>query len=282
MANVDYMEREEYTGMVAQVLDESADIARRDEALYLILNDILKSKLRRRFRPYAQQVSFTLDDVLQDYFLYLRGDIKAPYAVFQTINDISAFDAWILATFRNYVSKKACRGLRSVNRSTSNIMDMSDDTTQERLNILSTMIAYCYQEFPPVQRFVFLRMVLTYLHKERALPQKDVSEVLGISHVYYRVLNNRVRDVALAVKDRLINGEQLYLYQSGLDLQNELSSGFQDWYDILSAYYARVIDSLSQAQEINALRYQYCIGSSGIPLHDKVDSRCFWGYGGGK
>ena len=273
MANVDYMEREEYTGMVAQVLDESADIARRDEALYLILNDILKSKLRRRFRPYAQQVSFTLDDVLQDYFLYLRGDIKAPYAVFQTINDVSAFDAWILATFRNYVSKKACRGLRSVNRNSSNIMDMSDDPAQERLNILSTMVAYCYQEFPPVQRFVFLRMVLTYLHKERALPQKDVSEVLGISHVYYRVLNNRVRDVALAVKDRLINGEQLYLYQSGLDLQNELSSGFQDWYDVLSGYYARVIDGLSQAQEINALRYQYCVDSSSMPLHDVVTAR---------
>lgn len=273
MANVDYMEREEYTGMVARVLDESADIARRDEALYLILNYILKSKLRRRFRPYAQQVSFTLDDVLQDYFLYLRGDIKAPYAVFQTINDISAFDAWILATFRNYVSKKACRGLRSVNRSTSNIMDMSDDTAQERLNILSTMIAYCYQEFPPVQRFVFLRMVLTYLHKERALPQKDVSEVLGISHVYYRVLNNRVRDVALAVKDRLIDGEQLYLDQSGLDLQNELSSGFQDWYDVLSAYYARAIDSLSQAQEINALRCQYRVDSSSMPLHDVVTAR---------
>lgn len=273
MANVDYMEREEYTGMVAQVLDESADIARRDEALYLILNDILRPKLRRRFRPYAQQVSFTLDDVLQDYFLYLRGDIKAPYAVFQTINDVSAFDAWILATFRNYVSKKACRGLRSVNRSTSNIMDMSDDPAQERLNILSTMIAYCYQEFPPVQRFVFLRMVLTYLHKERALPQKDVSEVLGISHAYYMVLNNRVRDVALAVKDRLINGELLHLDQSGLDLQNELSSGFQDWYDVLSGYYARVIDGLSQAQEINALRYQYCVDSPSMPLHDVVTAR---------
>lgn len=269
MANVVCMERMEFLGMAAQVLDESADIAGRDEALYLVLSDILRKRLERRFRPYARRASFTFEDALQDFFLYIRGDARAPYAVFQNIKDDSAFDAWILSSFRNYVSKKAGRGFRTVSRNTSEIADMADDPVQERLNVLSTMIAYCLQEFSSVQQFVFLRMVLTYLDKDRALPQKDVSEVLGISHVYYRVLNNRVRDVALKVKDRLMNGELLPLGPSSRNLQKELSSGFQDWYDILAGYYARVIETFSQAEEIKALRYQYSVGSSAPLFHDR-------------
>ena len=104
MANVVCMERMEFLGMAAQVLDESADIAGRDEALYLVLSDILRKRLERRFRPYARRVSFTFEDALQDFFLYIRGDARAPYAVFQNIKDDSAFDAWILSSFRNYVS----------------------------------------------------------------------------------------------------------------------------------------------------------------------------------
>lgn len=275
MANVDYMERGEYTEFVALVLDESADIAKRDEMLYLILGKILRRRLERRFRPYSQQVSYTFDDTLQDFFLYLRGDAKDPYAVLRTINDESAFDAWILSTFRNYMSKKACRGVRSVNRSTSGIPDVMEDLNLEalKMNILPMIIAYCFQEFPPVQQFVFLRMVLTHLDKDRALPQRDVSMVLGMSHVYYRVLNNRVRDEVIKVKERLLDGELLHLDPPALEMQEELLSACRDWYDILAMYYDRVISTFSQAGEINALRYQHR-NSSALPLHDSVSTDC--------
>lgn len=269
MANVEYMEREEYTGMVTLVMDDGADIAMRDEALYRMLNDILRPRLRRRFRTYAQQVSFTLDDALQDFFLYLRGDAKAPYAVFQTIKDVSAFDAWILTTFRNFVSKRACRGLRSVNRDTSNIVDISDDSTQERQFILSTMIAYCYQELPLVQRFVFLRLILTVLDRDRSLPQSDVAMVLNISHVYYRVMGNRVKSFMMHTKERLICGEELPLGPSALSMREALEHCSTSWYEVMEEYYSQTIGLFDQSEAINKLRISYGADSSGTVLHDK-------------
>ena len=129
------------------------------------------------------------------------------------------------------------------------------------------MIAYCYQELPLVQRFVFMRMILTYLDRDRALPQKDVALVLGLSHVYYRVLCNRVKVFALQVKGRILAGECLPLNMNALEMRNRLDADFSGWYDLLSFYYAETIAQFTQAEEINTLRYSYATDSDMV-LHD--------------
>ena len=130
------------------------------------------------------------------------------------------------------------------------------------------MIAYCYQELPLVQRFVFMRMILTYLDRDRALPQKDVALVLGLSHIYYRVLCNRVKAFAMQVKGRILAGERLRLNMNALEMRNRLDADFSGWYDLLSFYYAETIAKFTQAEEINALRYSYATESSDMMLHD--------------
>ena len=113
-----------------------------------------------------------------------------------------------------------------------------------------------------------MRMILTYLDRDRALPQKDVGLVLGLSHIYYRVLCNRVKAYAMQVKGRILAGERLLLNMNALEIKNRLDADFGGWYDLLSSYYAETIAQFTQAEEINTLRYSYCTDSSDMMLHD--------------
>lgn len=266
----------EFAEIFALVLDEEMDIESRDNALYRVLTESLRARLLRRFRPYEKMAPFAFEDALQEFFLYLRGEGNNAYSVFRELKDASAADAWLITTFRNFVSKKSRYGVHAV---VGDIPDLSDcpgcpqdklqnNPQDEQQKVLSTMIAYCYQELPLVQRFVFMRMILTYLDRDRALPQKDVALVLGLSHIYYRVLCNRVKAFALQVKGRILAGERFPLNTNALEMKDRLDADFSGWYDLLSSYYAKTITQFTQAEEINTLRYSYCTDSPGMLLHD--------------
>ena len=258
----------EFAEIFALILDEEVDIEARDSALYRVLTESLRPRLLRRFRPYEKRTPFAFEDALQEFFLYLRGDGNNAYSIFRGLKDASAADAWLITTFRNFVSKKSRYGVPAVAGDVSDLSDSSVREQDEQQKVLSTMIAYCYQELPLVQRFVFMRMILTYLDRNRALPQKDVALVLGLSHVYYRVLCNRVKSFAMRVKGRILGGERLPLNMNALEMRNRLDADFGGWYDLLSFYYAETITQFTQAEEINAMRYSYCTDSPDMMLHD--------------
>ena len=271
MVDVDFAE------MITLILDEEVDIESRDSALYRVLTESLRLRLLRRFRPYEKMAPFAFEDALQEFFLYLRGDANNAYSIFRELKDASAADAWLITTFRNFVSKKSRYGVHAVAMDIPDLSDCSAPLQDEQQKVLSTMIAYCYQKLPLVQRFVFMRMILTYLDRDRALPQKDVAMVLGLSHIYYRVLCNRVKAFALQVKGRILAGERLPLNMNALEMKNRMDADFGGWYDLLSFYYAETIAQFTQAEQINDLRYSYCTDSSDMLLHD---GGCIYQYEG--
>ena len=258
----------EFAEIFALILDEEVDIEARDNALYRVLTESLRPRLLRRFRSYEKVAPFAFEDALQEFFLYLRGDANNAYSIFKELKDASAAGAWLITTFRNFVSKKSRYGVRAVAMDIPDLSDCPSRPQNEQQKVLSAMIAYCYQELPLVQRFVFMRMILTYLDRNRALPQKDVALVLGLSHVYYRVLCNRVKAFAMQVKGRRLAGERLPLNMYALEMRDRLDANFSGWYDLLSSYYAETIAQFTQAEEINALRYSYATESPGMMLHD--------------
>ena len=270
------MENVESAKFIALVLDEEMDIGSRDKTLYRVLTESLRPRLLRRFRAYEKTAPFAFEDALQEFFLYLRGDANNAYSIFRELRDASAAEAWILTTFRNFVSKKSRYGVPAAAVDISDLSDCPDcpqdklqNNPQDKLQkVLSAMIAYCYQELPLVQRFVFMRLILTYLDRNRALPQKDVALVLGLSHIYYRVLCNRVKAFAMQVKGRILAGERLLLNMNALEMRDRLDADFGGWYDLLSSYYAETINQFTQAEEINAMRYSYATESPGMMLHD--------------
>ena len=252
---------------IAVILDEEMDIEARDSALYRVLTESLRARLLRRFRAYEKRAPFAFEDALQEFFLYLRGDANNAYSIFRELRDASAADAWLITTFRNFVGKKSRYGVYAVSMDIPDLSDCSVPPQDEQQKVLSTMIVYCCQEPPLVQRFVFMRMILTYLDRDRALPQKDVALVLGLSHIYYRVLCNRVKSFAMRVKGRILAGERLPLNMNALEMRNRLDADFSGWYDLLSFYYAETIAQFTQAEEINTLRYSYATDSDMV-LHD--------------
>ena len=262
------MENVESAEFIALVLNEEIDIESRDNDLYRVLTESLRPRLQRRFRAYEKRAPFAFEDALQEFFLYLRGDGNNAYSIFKELKDASAAGAWLITTFRNFVSKKSRYGVRAVAVDIPDLSDCPSRPQDEQQKVLSIMIAYCYQELPLVQRFVFMRMILTYLDRDRALPQKDVALVLGLSHIYYRVLCNRVKAFAMQVKGHILAGERLPLNMNSLEMRNRLDADFSGWYDLLSFYYAETIDQFTQAEEINALRYSYATESPGMMLHD--------------
>lgn len=273
------MENVESAKLIALVLDEEMDIGSRDKALYRVLTESLRPRLLRRFRAYEKRSPFVFEDALQEFFLYLRGDANNAYSIFRELRDASAAEAWILTTFRNFVSKKSRYGVPAAAVDISDLSDCPDcpqdklqNNPQDKLQkVLSAMIAYCYQELPLVQRFVFMRLILTYLDRNRALPQKDVALVLGLSHIYYRVLCNRVKAFAMQVKGRILAGERLLLNMNALEMRDRLDADFGGWYDLLSSYYAETINQFTQAEEINAMRYSYATESPGMMLHEAAE-----------
>ena len=99
---------------IALVLDEEMDIESRDNALYRVLTGSLRPRLLRRFRAYEKRAPFAFEDALQEFFLYLRGDANDAYSIFRELKHASVADVWLIATFRNFVSKKSRYGVHAV------------------------------------------------------------------------------------------------------------------------------------------------------------------------
>lgn len=88
--------------------------ARADEAAYYLLHHRVNFQLKRRFEVYHSRLADDFDDVVEDFFLYLRegndcGDVgdRTPYQSLQSIRNKEVFEAWLVRTFRNYLAVRA-------------------------------------------------------------------------------------------------------------------------------------------------------------------------------
>ena len=76
--------------------------------LYYLLNKRLKSPLYAIYRKYAQLLVDQFDDLVCNFFIYLRDGGKekngTPYAMLRTIKNSSSFKWWLMGTFKIYLS----------------------------------------------------------------------------------------------------------------------------------------------------------------------------------
>ena len=85
------------------------DAKRSDEAMYYLLHQRMNHQLRERYDAYQHQLFDDFEDVVEDFFLYLREgrDNRFPYQALRRIKNKEAFEKWLLTTFRNYLSNRA-------------------------------------------------------------------------------------------------------------------------------------------------------------------------------
>ena len=258
-----------------------------DEAMYYLLQQRLNRQLRERYDVYHSQIFDSFDDILEDFFLYLReggtSPSRLPYQPLQRIKKKESFETWLLNTFRNYLNSRAKAedriSLTSYNDNGFNGLDGFNSldhtlhesheclTDEQKLAIATQLIAYAHQVFYPRGRFIFLRSLLTMLNKQKALPTEEVAIALGMTHISYRVILHRMKHNLAHFRNRLLQGEHLRLDDCHQQMANHLNDDFTHLYTTLLVYYTDTINTLKCAEAIRQLRQRH-YEETGIMAHE--------------
>ena len=249
---------------------------RADEAMYYLLHERLNRQLKGKFEVYQHQLMDDFEDVVEDFFLYLRegkdGRNSNPYQSLHNIRKKEAFEAWVLSTFRNYLTVRVDKeGNQTISLSDNQNIQTSENpdflTDERKLAIASHLIAYAHQAFYPRSRFIFLRSLLTMLNKQQALPNDEMAKALGMTDISYRVSVHRMKCRLAKYRTLLLQGEQLALDAPHQQMAQRIHDDFAHLYPTLMLYYGQTLDTLNHADAVNQLRQEY-LAATGTLLHE--------------
>ena len=249
--------------------------------MYYLLCHRLNHQLRKQFEIHEHQLLDNFDDIIGDFFFYLREgknkENNVQYLSLQRIKKREAFGLWILRTFRNYLNMRAAKEGQIVlaERSADNVTDTDAPssvlTDEKKLYLASKLIAYAHQVFSPRERFIFLRILLILLNKKQALPNKVMAHALGMNDVSYRVTVHRIKCILAIKRNSLLQGEPLHLDDQHQQMAQHINDDFTCLYPILLDYYNQAIDTLNCAETIRQLRQKYYT-ETGNMLHEPETS----------
>ena len=269
----------EFVDIILQQNDKS------DEAMYYLLHQRLEHQLRDHYETYQHQLYDDFEDVVEDFFLYLRegrGN-RFLYQPLRRIKKKDAFEKWLLTTFRNYLSNRAEKEELLYRLSDKAV----DETTiyaitdEKKLQIASQLIAYAHQVFYPRGRFIFLRSLLTLLNRQKALPNEEMAKVLGMTDISYRVTLHRMKCNLAKFRQRQLQGESLRLDEHQ-QMAQHIYDDFDQLYPALMQLYNQTIGTLKCADDIKQLRQQY-FEATGVVAHEpefeslgRITVKAFW------
>ena len=265
-----------------------------DEAMYYLLHQRLSHQLQDRYDVYQQQLYDDFEDVIEDFFLYLRegrGN-RFPYQALRRIKNKEAFETWLLNTFRNYLNNRADEEQRMVHvtfsehepfdRLRTRHESNESFSDEQKLQIASQLIAYAHQVFYPRGRFIFLRMLLTMLNKQKALPNSEVAKALGMTDISYRVIVHRMKCNLTKFRQCLMHGEMLRLDDEHMLMAQRIYDDFSHLYPTMLSFYTQTIDSMKCANAIRQLRQHY-YEATGVMVHEpdsdysiQISIKLFW------
>ena len=262
-----------------------------DEAMYCLLHQRLIHQLRRRFEVYQHQLLDSFEDVIEDYFLYLRvgneGKNQSPYLVLRSVNKKDSFESWILNTFRNFLSVRAVKEGRVTHtkplaESVADVDTFSSELTDEqKLSIASNLIAYGHQKLSSRDGFIFLRAMLTMLNKQKALPNEVMAKALGMTDVSYRVTVHRMKSHLAKYRTDILQGKPFCLDETHRQMAQRINEDFVHLYPTLLGYYCQAIDALPCADAIKQLRQNHYLTTGNMmhesePLYSTLSVEAFW------
>lgn len=258
-----------------------------DEAMYYLLHERLKVPLYKRYKDYSGNLYDDFEDMLGDFFFYIRESGQTPYQVLLSIKKKESLESWLLKTFRNYLSNRseAESHIPLVHIECEKLSLPADSSSEDRekmIHIASQLLAYALQAFYPRRRFIFLRSLLTNLNKEQAVPDKEMAEALDMSYVSYRVTLNKIKGKVGRLLERLLNGESLRLDDKHDILAKRINDDFSNLYPMLFDCYIQCIDTLKTSAAVKKLRNQYLeersfvVHEPSIPEQAPISIVQFW------
>ena len=248
-----------------------------DEAMYHLLHHRLHHQLKERFEVYQYQLFDDFDDIIEDFFLYLRegkeGKNQQTYQSLRCIEKKESFESWMFSTFRNYLSVRAAkeRRITHVELFTEDVAEgevtSSMLTDEQMLSLASQLIAYAHQVFHPYEGFIFLRTLLTLLNKKQALPNEAMAKALGMTDISYRVTVYRMKCRLASYRSRLLQDKIFYLDDKHQRMAQHINNDFLHLYPTLLGYYKQSIDKLDCAEAVKQLRQNHYL-STGNMMHE--------------
>ena len=257
-----------------------------DEAMYYVLKERVRERLKEKFKAHERVFFEEFEDVVDDFFLYLRegnGRKLEPYHALRSIVNKDAFEGWLVNTFRNYLTNRGnaeveCYALNEAQMAPS---ESANASQEELIHKAAQLIAYSHQVFLPRGRFIFLRSLLTILNKANALPDDEMAVALGMSHTHYRVTAHRMKKNVLKFRLRIDSGEHLRLDDDHKVMAARIDDDFCSLYPTLINYYNSTLQQLKQEPAITALREKH-YNLTGLMLHEcekeyrKLKVNAFW------
>lgn len=243
------------------------------EALYYLLKKRMGKALGKVFELHGFGLNDDFEDTIDEYFLYLY-DKSLP------IQDQRTFFSWTIATYRNFLinlSKKELRKKELMERMRLSSKGEECGLSNETMVLfLASAIAYADQRFTPRNRFVFYRMLLSFLDHSKAIPQAAMAQALDMTPVTYRVSTKRQKDRFLEYILMQESGATLDLDDDHGLMRDRIVDAFERLYELLMEYYDKSLEAIPNAQAIQSLRKDYSrddgMMHEGMPMYGYVSN----------
>lgn len=245
------------------------------EAAYYLLKKRLLFVLKHLYEEYGFCLMEEFEDTIDDFFLYLHDgsdpDKEEPFSMLEGVNNKKAFFSWVLSTYRIFLLNKSKEENRKGIWLEHLRVVMGEDekhlSEETMTHFLATAIAYADQVFVPRNRFIFYRMILSFLDHSMAIPQEDMARALEMHPVTYRVCTKRQKDRFLGFILLQETGKLLELDRDHCAMRDTIVSRSEHLYEVLIEYYDQALMQLPTALQINNLRYLFSNGSA-MMMHD--------------
>lgn len=248
-------------------------VAGNTEATYYLLKRRLERALSKVYEMHGFGLSDDFEDTIDEFFLYL-------YDRNLSIQDKRTFFSWTVATYRHFLINSAKKEMRKKALMEQVRLSPKGEecglSNETMVLFLASAIAYADQRFTPRNRFVFYRMLLSFLDHSKAIPQAAMAQALDMTPVTYRVSTKRQ-------KDRFL--EYILMQESGATLDLDVDHGlmrdrivdaFERLYELLMEYYDKSLEAIPNAQAIQSLRMDYSnddgMMHEGMPMYGYVSN----------
>lgn len=243
------------------------------EATYYLLKKRLERALSKVYDLHGFGLSDDLDDTIDEFFLYL-------YDRNLSIQDKRTFFSWTVATYRHFLINSAKKEMRKKALMEQVRLSPKGEecglSNETMVLFLASAIAYADQRFTPRNRFVFYRMLLSFLDHSKAIPQAAMAHALDMTPVTYRVSTKRQKDRFLGYILMQESGATLDLDVDHGLMRDRIVDAFERLYELLMEYYNKSLEAIPNAQAIQSLRMDYSkddgMMHEGMPMYGYVSN----------
>lgn len=248
-------------------------VAGNTEATYYLLKRRLERALSKVYEMHGFGLSDDFEDTIDEFFLYL-------YDRNLSIQDKRTFFSWTVATYRHFLINSAKKEMRKKALMEQVLLSPKGEecglSNETMVLFLASAIAYADQRFTPRNRFVFYRMLLSFLDHSKAIPQAAMAQALDMTPVTYRVSTKRQKDRFLGYILMQESGATLDLDVDHGLMRDRIVDAFERLYELLMEYYNKSLEAIPNAQAIQSLRMDYSkddgMMHEGMPMYGYVSN----------